>query len=100
MRGYQFLRQRPIDKYIVDFFCYELMLAVEIDGDSHNEKAEGDHYRQKRLESLGVCFLRFTDRDVKKNLKGVLQQMDAWIDEFERNRGGRTPPWPPSRGEF
>jgi len=38
LHDYQFLRQKPLDKYIVDFFCYELMLAIEIDGESHIKK--------------------------------------------------------------
>ena len=42
IRGYQFLRQKPIDNYIVDFFCYELMLAIEIDGQTHGNKTEED----------------------------------------------------------
>lgn len=81
MRGVRFLRQRPIDEYIVDFFCPELMLAIEIDGGSHNEKAEQDNFRQTRLESLGIRFLRFTDHDVRQNLFAVLQRIEAWIDE-------------------
>ena len=90
MKGYQFLRQKPLDHYIVDFFCYDLMLAIEIDGSSHDDKLEEDEIRQERLESFGVRFLRFTDRDVKKNLEGVLQCIEAWIEEFEgrhRERG-------------
>jgi very-short-patch-repair endonuclease len=77
MRGYQFLRQKPLDKYIVDFFCYELMLAIEIDGVSHDEKAKVDVMRQKRLESFGIHFLRFTDSDVKNNMCGVLQSIET-----------------------
>ena len=86
MKGYQFqfLRQKPFDNYIVDFFYYELMLAIEIDGDSHSTKIEEDKIRQKRLESLGIKFLRFIDREVKKNMRGVLQSIEAWFDEFER----------------
>ena len=101
MRGYQFLRQRPIDQYIVDLFCPELMLAIEVDGDSHNlEKQIGqDPIRQRRLESLGVCFLRFADSDVKKNMNGVLQRIAAWIDEFEQSgRNQEHPPNPPQGG--
>ncbi len=88
MRGYRFLRQRPIDKYIVDFFCKELHLAIEVDGSNHNLEAqlEKDPIRQKRIEALGVCFLRFTDHEVKKNLHGVLQQIENWILEFEKSR--------------
>ena len=81
----------------MDFFCHELMLAIEIDGDSHAEKSKDDQIRQKRLESLGVRFLRFFDSEVKRNMPGVLQVIEAWIDEFERRN---TPLNPPSRGEW
>jgi very-short-patch-repair endonuclease len=59
MHGFDFDRQRPIDNFIVDFYCKELMLAIEIDGDSHDCKYEEDLKRQEKLESLGVHFLRF-----------------------------------------
>ncbi|MDZ7716165.1 MAG: endonuclease domain-containing protein [Balneolaceae bacterium] len=56
--GYQFHRQVPIDEYIVDFYCHELMLAIEIDGASHDfpEASVSDLKRQQRLEKLGVEF--------------------------------------------
>ena len=44
--GYKFLRQKPIDRYIVDFFCYELMLAIEVDGETHNYSVDEDEIRQ------------------------------------------------------
>ncbi len=81
MRGFDFHRQKPIDNYIVDFFCSELMLAIEIDGDSHDWKAEEDEKRQKRLESLGVRFLRFQDIDVKQNMDGILKVIEDWIEK-------------------
>jgi len=84
LRGYQFSRQKPIDDFIVDFFCHDLMLAIEIDGETHNYKAEEDKVRQSRLESLGVKFLRFLDIDIKKNMEGVLRSIDDWIDRFEK----------------
>ena len=52
MLGYDFDRQKLIDNYIVDFFCNELMLAIEIDGDTHNDKIDKDEFRQKKLEGL------------------------------------------------
>ncbi len=64
MGGYAFYRQRPIDRYIVDFFCPELMLAIEVDGSSHDQRGEADLERQERLESLGVRFLRFDDKEL------------------------------------
>jgi len=60
------------------------MLAIEIDGETHNYKAEEDKVRQSRLESLGVKFLRFLDIDIKKNMEGVLRSIDDWIDRFEK----------------
>jgi len=79
MQGFDFDRQKPIDNYIVDFFCNELMLVIEIDGESHNEKIEYDKHRQRRLESLGIRFLRLYDIDVKKNMNGVLSTIENWI---------------------
>lgn len=72
MLGYDFDRQKPMGDYIVDFFCNELMLAIEIDGDTHNYTGEEDQSRQVNLEKLGIKFLRFTDGDVKGNVEGVV----------------------------
>ena len=81
MLGYDFHRQRPIDEYIVDFYCPELMLAIEIDGNSHGLKGPNDVDRQCRLESLGVRFIRFDDRMVKKEMPSVLSSIEGWIRE-------------------
>ena len=83
MKGYDFHRQKPIDNYIVDFFCNELYLAIEIDGESHYGNESRDERRQKKLEKLGVQFLRFDDLEVVHNLDGVLKRIERWIDEFE-----------------
>lgn len=83
MLGYDFDRQRPIDNYIVDFYCKALMLAIEIDGESHLDKEVKDQVRQERLESLGVRFLRFSDLDVKKEMKNVLSAIENWIIKNE-----------------
>ena len=55
------------------------MLAIEIDGDSHDYKMDYDRSRQKRLESLGVRFLRFQDLDIKTNMEGILVEIENWI---------------------
>ena len=67
MKGYDFHRQKPLDNYIVDFFCNELMLAIEIYGISHWGKEEYDKERQVKLESLGIKFLRFSDDEIYYN---------------------------------
>lgn len=81
MLGYDFHRQKPLDKYIVDFFCNELMLAIEIDGESHHGKEKYDKARQKQLEVLGINFLRFKDTEVFYNLEEVLKTIENWINE-------------------
>ncbi len=80
LRGYDFHRQKPIDEYIVDFFCSELSLAIEIDGLSHIGKELYDSKRQDRLEQLGVKFLRFKDEDVFYNCDYVIKEIEKWID--------------------
>jgi very-short-patch-repair endonuclease len=77
--GYDFDRQKPIDNFIVDFFCNELMLAIEIDGETHNYRVSQDRERQMKLEGLGVRFLRFTDEEVKRNIGGVLSVIENWV---------------------
>jgi very-short-patch-repair endonuclease len=83
MYGFDFDRQRPIDNFIVDFYCKELNLAIEIDGDSHDYKYEEDVKRQKKMESLGVHFLRFLDIDVKKDMNNVLREIEHWVLEHK-----------------
>ena len=83
------MRQKPIDNFIVDFFCGKLSLIIEIDGISHYNKFDTDDLRQKRLEKLGFSFLRFSDLDVKKNIGGVLSRIESWIEQIEE--GESTP---------
>ena len=73
INGLRFFRQKPIENYIVDFYCTELKLAIEVDGSSHDMKVEGDKFRQRQLESLGITFLRFTEKEVRKNMESVLR---------------------------
>jgi very-short-patch-repair endonuclease len=84
-RGFDFHRQRPIDRYMVDFFAPRLMLAIEIDGDTHRFKGAEDEQRQRRLESLGIRFLRFGDREVKEDAWAMAQVIDQWIEAWERD---------------
>lgn len=81
LHGLDFHRQKPVDNYILDFFCPQAMLAIEIDGESHREIYDKDQDRQARLESLGITILRYRDEDVKANLEGVIQSITQWIQE-------------------
>jgi very-short-patch-repair endonuclease len=78
--GLDFHRQKPIDEFVVDFFCPKLRLAIEIDGDSHEGKLERDSKRQQNIEQFGVRFLRFSDEEVKQNLEAVIDSISNWIE--------------------
>ena len=78
LNGYKFRRQDGFDKYIVDFYCPQLKLAIEIDGTSHfyeKEEQKKDQNRQKIIESMGINFLRFTNTDIYENLNDVLNSI-------------------------
>ena len=83
MLGYPFLRQRPIDGFIADFFCKELKLVVEVDGATHDEEGAGvrDSRRDARLAELGYSTLRFTDEDVRERIDMVDAALRKWIGE-------------------
>ena len=87
--GVQFHRQVPLDKFIVDFYCHELKLAIEIDGITHegSEAEQRDETRQKRLEDLGVSFIRFADNDVKTNIQGCYTALQMKVDAPLHLRG-------------
>ena len=89
--GYEFHRQLPIDEFIVDFYCHELMLAIEIDGNSHDNKYDYDIFRQGKLERLGVRFIRFDDIEIKKDMNNVLWALEQKIREIENAHIPLTP---------
>ncbi|MEK7072514.1 MAG: endonuclease domain-containing protein [Patescibacteria group bacterium] len=72
----KFRRQHGIGNYIVDFFCPELKLVIEVDGADHffDEKSEQyDSARQKYIENKGIKVIRFTNNEIRDNLDGVLE---------------------------
>lgn len=87
MMGMDLDRQKPILNYIVDFYCKDLMLAIEIDGSSHDQKYGDDAIRQAEIEKLGVHFLRFDDLEVKKDIDNVLRTIQYKIEEEIEKHG-------------
>lgn len=79
---YKFLRQKPIDNYIVDFYCSELRLVIEIDGNSHAETVEYDAERTRVLQSLGLTVLRYTNDDLIQNIQGVYDDLSEKIEKL------------------
>ncbi|WP_243398885.1 endonuclease domain-containing protein [Hanstruepera neustonica] len=92
MYGYDFHRQKPIDEYIVDFFCNKLQLAIECDGYSHEilETYEKDVKKTKRLNTLRIHVLRFSDFQIMNDIENVLRAIEDYILKFEEN--SNTPP--------
>lgn len=75
--GYKFRRQYGVDHFVVDFYCPDLKLAIEVDGGSHLEDGaeEYDKYRQDYIEQFGIHFLRFYNNEIFEDLYGVLQKI-------------------------
>lgn len=86
---YDFDRQRPIGNYIVDFFCKDLQLAIEVDGITHlDEKIiEKDFIRQEDIESYGVSFLRFDALLVVNKVEAAVREIRNWVIEYEEKNG-------------
>jgi len=66
-----FRRQHPVGRYVLDFYCPSVALAVEVDGDDHASRAVRDAARTQFLTSRGIHVIRFSNRDVWSNLDGV-----------------------------
>ena len=71
-KGLDFDRQKIVGNYIVDFYCAEKQTVLEVDGNSHDDKAEYDAQRDAFLMGLGLCVIHILDVDVKQNLAGVM----------------------------
>ena len=88
MGGYKFRRQYGVGRYSIDFYCPELELAIEVDGDSHfaDGAAEKDKERENFIIQFGIRFLRFSNTDIRENLDGVLFQIEEDMRESEKER--------------
>lgn len=75
-------RQMPILDYVVDFYIKDIGLAIEIDGNVHNNNVLEDGLRQARIEKLGIHFIRFTNEQITNNLPKVIEQLKKLINEM------------------
>ena len=89
LMGYDFDRQRPIGNYIVDFYCKDLLLALEIDGITHQDERVmyKDKIRQAELESMGVCFIRFDAMLCVNKVEAIIKEIERWIVDYESKNG-------------
>jgi very-short-patch-repair endonuclease len=89
MLGYDFDRQRPIANYIVDFYCKDLALVIEVDGITHEEpeQRKRDALRQRVLEDLGLQVLRFDALLVVNKVDAAMREIYNWIIAYENTHG-------------
>mgnify|MGYP001393593869 CR=1 FL=1 len=80
----KFRRQQGIGKYIVDFYCPDCKLAIEIDGDSHfnDDSQDYDKIRTDFLYEEGIKVIRFTNTEIYKNMNGVLESLKSAIEKL------------------
>jgi very-short-patch-repair endonuclease len=77
--GVRFRRQHPIDFFIVDFYCHEAKLVVEIDGEIHNSSKEYDDGRSAEMERYSIKVIRFTNKEVEENIDNVINRVKSEI---------------------
>lgn len=98
--GERFLRQRPIENFIVDFFAPELKLIIEVDGSSHLHKSDYDRFRENRLNELGYELIRFSEGEVLSDIDKVITTIRHVIHCIRsREADGITLLYPPSSEE-
>ena len=86
--GLKFRRQHPIDFFIVDFYCHEARLVIEIDGKIHDKQREYDDGRSAEMEKYFIKVIRFKNSEVEKNIYDVVERI-----ENEIKRRIQSPPW-------
>jgi very-short-patch-repair endonuclease len=74
--GVHFRRQVPYGRYIFDFYCFGKKVAIEIDGEIHNNQKQYDFYRDKTVSAAGITVLRFSNTEVMENIQNVLNQIE------------------------
>jgi len=77
LKGFHVYRQKPIGRFVVDFYCPKAKLIIELDGSQHYSKAiqAKDGLRDRYMDEIGLKVLRFSDHDVFENLSGVLEEI-------------------------
>jgi very-short-patch-repair endonuclease len=95
VKGLRFRRQHPLKDFIVDFFCYEAMLVIEVDGSVHDETSqkERDEQRTMILKRLDIREIRFTNEEVINHTDQIIKRIEAELSTY-----GAESPLPPGGG--
>ena len=86
----RFQRQKTIDDFIADFYCHKAKLIIEIDGSQHytKEGSQKDEFRTEILKGYDLKVIRFTNRQITTNFRGVCEYIDAAVKASLREGGG------------
>ena len=93
IEGARFRRQHPAGRYVLDFYCPTLQLALELDGGQHAQAESWDRERDEWLRQHGVTVLRFWNSDVTEHLSGVLEVIAAKVSELKSQELTPTRRW-------
>ena len=98
--GLSFRRQHPLGKYILDFYCPVIRLAIEIDGGQHNQRRQQarDKRRSLSLQEKGISILRFWNNEVLQNLEGVWEEIERTAAALRSRHATPSPTLPLSGG--
>lgn len=89
--GFKFTKQKPLYRFMLDFYCSELLLAIEIDGDSHISKRGYDSERDKFLNCLNIKTIRFNNDEVLNNLNKVKNEVTGVLQERKASLSREVP---------
>ena len=89
----RFLRQKVIDNYIVDFYCHEARLIIELDGSQHFEQKGllKDRIRTEKIESRNLTVIRIPNNEINQNFRGVCEYIDLWVKKSLHQPDGWSP---------
>ena len=78
-KGFKFRRQHVVEGFILDFYCHELRLGIELDGLIHLRRKDYDELRQEIIESEGIKIIRLTNKEISDNKRSVLKKIEETV---------------------
>lgn len=89
MLGYDFHRQIPLLNFIADFYCEELNLVIEVDGITHHDEivVAKDEIKDNELKKVGINVMRFSDREIIKDMMNVMRTIENYVLNHEERFG-------------
>ncbi|MEK7504322.1 MAG: endonuclease domain-containing protein [Patescibacteria group bacterium] len=82
--GFKFKRQFSVDNYVIDFYCPDRKLAIELDGEIHKQRKEYDEYRTKYIKAFGITEIRFSNKEISEDLGKAVKRIFSLLRLGER----------------